>query len=68
MRVHHGRIGTSNTLRACTWLASIGSNFCVWTPSLDSIFFEGYDGQSCAFFDEFRSEMAFGTLLCPLGR
>ncbi len=61
--VYYGSTGTGKTRRAYEEL----TDFWEWSPQMGE-WFDGYEGQSQALFDEFRGQMKFGFVLKLLDR
>lgn len=64
VKVWWGPTGTGKTMRAKLWL---GPDHFMWTPAAGK-WFDGYEGEECVLFDEFRGQLPFGQLLNLLDR
>ncbi|AXH74080.1 MAG: putative viral replication protein [Circoviridae sp.] len=63
VQVFYGLTGTGKSMRAREWLP----NAYVWHPQQGQ-WFDGYQGEECVIFEEFRGQLPFGMLLCLLDR
>lgn len=64
VRVYYGSTGTGKSLKAREWLGNAKSDDppFIWNPQC-MCWFDGYEGQKKAIFEEFRGQIPFGFLL-----